>query len=213
MWKSVPIVVLWLAGQGSALSSSILESGFDSPANVSAQSRVQKPSRCPVQCDSYDPAQWFAYPSTTRVAQCNQTMLLDFMVQNPLNDTAAHHTIYSCTTSESDGLKSASYRTACASPSATLETKYEFGLWNADSSTTSFPTVKNNRSLAILQNMQTYLSGNCQKSTIFAYSGVEKVATGIYVGGSLEHAQNLHSVLSDVAEILENVPHGDRWVW
>ncbi|RAK98113.1 glycoside hydrolase [Aspergillus ibericus CBS 121593] len=216
MWGTLPIaqlLVLWLAGQGSALSSSVLESGFNSPANVSARARVQKPPRCPAKCDSYDATQWFVYPSTTRVSKCNQTMLLDFMVQNPLNDSATHHTIYSCTTTGSDGLESASGGTSCASAISTLDANYEVGRWDAEATTKSSPGIKGNQTLMALQEMQTYLLGNCQKSTIFAYSEVENVAAAIYVGGSLERAQNIHALLDGVADLFDNVQSSDRWVW
>ncbi|RAH86063.1 glycoside hydrolase, partial [Aspergillus japonicus CBS 114.51] len=61
--------------------------------------------------------------------------------------------------------------------------------------------------------MRTYLLGNCQKSTIFAFSEVDKVAAGIYIGGSLQHAHNIDAIMDDVADLLQTSQIYDSGVW
>ncbi|GLA06504.1 hypothetical protein AnigIFM60653_007442 [Aspergillus niger] len=145
MWLAATVtqlMVLCLAVQGETIDNfTLLNSGFNSPANVSARARVQKLLAVP--------------------------------------------------------------------PDA----NYEIGVWDTKSNITSVSDKKSNKSSAILQDMWSYVSGNCEKSTIFAYSEVEKVAAGIYVGGNLEHTQNIRTLLDDVNEIAEALQSSNSWVW
>lgn len=55
-------------------------------------------NRCPANCNDagLDPGNWTVYHNLDRLAQCNETMLLDFAVFNALNDSESHITIRSC---------------------------------------------------------------------------------------------------------------------
>lgn len=108
-------LVVCLVGQTYASS---LEGTFNSPANISARARVQKPPRCPSSCESYDTSQWYVYPSTSRVAMCNETMLLDFMVYNPVNTSDGRNSIRSCVTNGSGMPEDALATTSCYSVSS-----------------------------------------------------------------------------------------------
>ncbi|KAJ5371055.1 glycoside hydrolase [Penicillium cataractarum] len=182
---TILVLIGWLALETFATSLSVLESEFNSPANVSARARVQKPTRCPDHC-SYDSTQWFVYSSTSRVARCNQTMLLDFMLHTPLNNSDTRHTIYACTANATAGLVS--------------EESYEVGLWSAADTTTSASSLN----LTPLNHVKEYMTENCQKSSIFAFSEFEEMAVGVYVGGSLQHADNIDSAAQKVTKMLKS---------
>ncbi|KAH8703522.1 hypothetical protein BGW36DRAFT_423083 [Talaromyces proteolyticus] len=191
----------WLVDQACATSLSALENGFNSPASISARTRVQRPTRCPSQCNSYDTAQWFVYPSASRVARCNETMLLDFTVYNPLNDSDRRHTIRSCVANKTGTLKNAIGATSCCLVSSQSETTYQVGSWSTPSSTVSNSSSEGS---SVLQDVSAYMTGNCQKSSIFAFSECAHIAVGMYVGGSVHHPQNIDSAVKEVANVLQD---------
>lgn len=194
---SAPILgalAAWLVDQACAGSFSVLENTFNSPANVSARARVQRPTKCPNQCDSYDAAQWFVYPSAERVALCNETMLLDFAVYNPLNDASKQHTIRSCVLSETGTLDNALGATSCNPVSTQSNGTFQIGLWDTTVSNTSVD-------LSILQAVSNYMKGHCQKSSIFAFS--DSIAVGVYTGGSIHHPRNIDSAIKEVTGVLQ----------
>ncbi|KAH8803510.1 hypothetical protein F5884DRAFT_636648, partial [Xylogone sp. PMI_703] len=54
---------------------------------------------CPQSCGTVGPASsnWTVYHDAARLNQCNQTMLVDFTIFNPLNDSTTHTSIAACT--------------------------------------------------------------------------------------------------------------------
>ncbi|KAJ5927853.1 hypothetical protein N7466_006809 [Penicillium verhagenii] len=200
MWSQGPtlgVLFLLFICQVCATSLSQLQSEFNSPANISARARVQKPTRCPKELASYDSMQWTVYPSTSRVTRCNQTMLLDFMLYNPLNNSDSRHTIYSTVANSTTTFSDASSGTSCLDISTQSDATYQVGFWGAADSDAS------DLDLTPLQAVNSYMTGNCQKSTIFSFSESENMAVGIYVGGSVQHTLNVDFAVEEMTKILE----------
>ncbi|KAH6679952.1 killer toxin subunits alpha/beta [Plectosphaerella plurivora] len=58
---------------------------------------------CPVSCEkSPEVADWTVYHETTRLAVCDQPMLLDFHLYNPINDPSTSISIRACTVGNAD---------------------------------------------------------------------------------------------------------------
>ncbi|PWY82115.1 hypothetical protein BO70DRAFT_429188 [Aspergillus heteromorphus CBS 117.55] len=156
---------------------------------ISARARVKKPTACPASCASYDPSDWFVYPSVDRVAQCNETMLLDFNIFNALNNSQAHSTIHTCTATDLDQLTaSASNQTGQATKT---DVTYQIGAWNGTAALS-----KNQYTQTLLENIRSYLAANTQKSEIFGYSN--QASAGVYIGGSLQEVANIDFALEQM---------------
>ncbi|OBT78699.1 hypothetical protein VF21_02319 [Pseudogymnoascus sp. 05NY08] len=56
-------------------------------------------SNCPAPCVAgSQPNSWTTYDSPRHLHWCNETMMIDFSLHNPLNDPTKHHVIRACTT-------------------------------------------------------------------------------------------------------------------
>lgn len=134
---------------------------------------------CPYSCnDSADTTSWISYHSTDRLTACNQTMLLDFAIHNPLNGTDTQSTIYACTPSDSQATMSSRRSTLVTD---TTDVSFELGTWGS-----SAPTSDSDL-LSVIEDVETYLgsSANDEKSsTIFGYNG--EISVGVYIGGRLD---------------------------
>ena len=52
-------------------------------------------------------AEWFLFPDATKLALCNETMLLDMVVKSAINDDAAQTVVRACSADYDSGLKAA----------------------------------------------------------------------------------------------------------
>ncbi|KAJ6024917.1 hypothetical protein N7540_005714 [Penicillium herquei] len=193
------------------LSESILEVGVSalvfgllvSPAHASESSRaiarVKRPTRCPDACASYDTLDWFVYPSVSRVAMCNETMLLDFNIFNALNDSNTHSTIHTCSVSSLGTLNDST--TDLLTRQATAgQFDYQLGSWGAQS------TVSDDEVSAVLEGIEVYMKGNLQKSEIFGYSG--QISAGIYLGSDFSRPENVESLIQKVLSFSQQESFG-----
>ncbi|KAJ5634467.1 hypothetical protein N7528_002309 [Penicillium herquei] len=159
-------------------------------SDYAAIERVQRPSRCPDICSSYNPSDWFVYSSMSRVARCNETVLLDFNIYNDLDNTQSHSTIRTCVVDDLSNLSGGSQglsETEIAKSNVT----YEIGAW--DSTTTSSSDSSDRGSSYLLEDMAIYMTAHITKSLIFGYSN--STAAGIYVGPSLQTSKNVDQVV------------------
>ncbi|KAJ5720849.1 uncharacterized protein N7483_008783 [Penicillium malachiteum] len=171
-------------------------------SDYAAIERVQRPSRCPDTCSSYDPSSWFVYSSMSRVARCNETVLLDFNIYNDLNNTQSHSTIHTCVV---DGLSNLSGGSQGLSATEIVKSNitYVIGTW--DSTTTSPSDSSDNGSSYLLEDLANYMTANIQKSLIFGYSN--STAAGIYVGPNLQSSNNVEQAL----RLLSSAVQSDRY--
>ncbi|KAJ5712456.1 glycoside hydrolase [Penicillium malachiteum] len=153
---------------------------------------------CPSACaESNDVSTWIPYHSADRLALCNQTMLLDFNIYNPLNDSASHSTIYACTTNSTSGVASSSTSTSAATTTG-ISSTLELGVWGLTTST-------EDDVLSAIQDVQTYLGGlvnDGKFSTIFGYSG--KASVGLYIGGRLDPSNAAAAVADEISNYISS---------
>lgn len=160
--------------------------------------RLGRPSICPDPCSDYNSGQWFLYTSPSKVAECNQTMLLDFTIHKPLNSSLSHPTVRACLTS---GLQSISHSnietgTSCRGVAKQAITQ-EVGITGTSSSSEA-----SNQGVDALGDIQTYMTGNCLKGSIFAVA--RNTAAGVYVGGSVSDPRNIQVAIQTTISYLES---------
>ncbi|KAI2814136.1 hypothetical protein CBS147321_10878 [Aspergillus niger] len=162
---------------------------------IQARARVQKPKPCPAPCSSTDPADWFVYPDLERLAQCNESMLLDFNIYNTVTDPQHHSTIYTCTT-PGDLASWGPFSTNSSDSGSSSPVTYEVGIWKASSPPGS------SQLLALLRDMHSYLIANPHKGELFGYSN--RVSVGVYLGGSLQLTPNVDFALNEMISLSQN---------
>ncbi|GLA53900.1 hypothetical protein AnigIFM63604_011204 [Aspergillus niger] len=162
---------------------------------IQARARVQKPKPCPAPCSSTDPADWFVYPDLERLAQCNESMLLDFNIYNTVTDPQHHSTMYTCTT-PGDLASWGPFSTNSSDSGSSSPVTYEVGIWKASSPPGS------SQLLALLRDMHSYLIANPHKGELFGYSN--RVSVGVYLGGSLQLTPNVDFALNEMISLSQN---------
>ncbi|KAJ5745883.1 glycoside hydrolase [Penicillium odoratum] len=128
---------------------------------------------CPYTCTSNDTTSWISYHSADRLAVCNETMLLDFLLHNPLNDTQTQSTIYACTTPNSG----ASVSKRSTSNTNATDVSLELGTWGSSTSSAI------SELLSVIEDIEAYptsFANDGKSSTIFGYNG--DISVGIISG-------------------------------
>jgi len=153
---------------------------------------------CPARCSDAgnSPSNWTVYHDIDRLARCNETMLLDFAIYNPLEDPNTHTSIRCCSAdanTNANGTPSRLRRDVPCIP-AKNEVQVEASLQMAwlDS-----PNQGNAvEVVAAAQQMLSYLAqkdASCNSTELFASSG--QAAIGLYSGSQLRDQGVAASVL------------------
>ena len=95
-------------------------------AAISHFERAQRNSRpCPRACeDSRDPGDWSHYHAVERLAVCDEPMLLDFSLYNPINDDSTDVTIRACTLGDASSEANYLFDSGYVGPDATGKTNF-----------------------------------------------------------------------------------------
>ncbi|PYH32949.1 glycoside hydrolase, partial [Aspergillus neoniger CBS 115656] len=147
---------------------------------------------CPDACSaSDDPFNWMTYHSTSRVAACDEPMLLDFAIFNPLNGSQTHSTIYACTTDSSTN-STLSRRSEGGGNVTRLSVDLEFGAWGLASK------PADSQLSGALADIETYMVAGHQKNSLFGLSG--NTAVGIYIGGRLDSSTTATNIIQEMLD-------------
>ncbi|KAJ5737069.1 uncharacterized protein N7483_002194 [Penicillium malachiteum] len=174
---------LWQIASVFLALSLVAEPALASTDSAAVIARVQRPTTCPATCSSYDPNEWYVYSSASRVALCNETMLLDFNIFNELNNSQTHSTIRTCISEDLSLLEGGSQGLLDSQTYKTSAT-YEIGSWGSSGSSSNLEDAS-----ALLQDLESYMTGNLQKSILFGY--FNGIAAGVYLGDDLARAENV----------------------
>lgn len=140
-------------------------------------------NRCPVSCADArtESSSWTVYHDLNRLSLCNQSMMVDFALYNPLDDQDTHVTLHACASTASISPAKRSNKESCASlgKSISINSILQLG-WsgsNNPGSTTS--------GILAVQQLQTYLQAEtpCHEEIAFAYSG--NAVVGFYAGAAM----------------------------
>ncbi|KAI0903547.1 class V chitinase Chi100 [Ustulina deusta] len=171
-----------------ALKASILAGNYSRKVDL-ALSRS-----CPQPCTA-DPKQWYIYHSLDRLAKCDGTLLLDFALVNPLNDSSSPVSIAACTANLADISAPVTDETCVHSGVSQKETNSSLERRSSGSSSASVAEV-----IAALKQLEAYsaLTGaGCNETINFAKSG--SVVVGIYAGSRLTNQGLVSSVITQLS--------------
>ncbi len=186
-------------------------------------------SACPASCDETGPdtTNWTAYHDVNRLSWCNQTMLLDFTLYNPLDDPQSHATIRCCAAGPE--IPASSGANASAEATASRIAKRD----NTTSDTACVPNVHQSQVQAPLQiaingsdasasvsdfmkasqQMASHLAqqkSGCQQTVSFAYSG--SAVVGLFAGSAI-HSQGIaRSVLQQFIASIESSGYSESFL-
>ncbi|KFZ10472.1 hypothetical protein V501_05180 [Pseudogymnoascus sp. VKM F-4519 (FW-2642)] len=186
-----------------------VEDGPELKEWLAASTRVPPSAlkRCPVSCsetgDSSSSNEWFLFPDPTKLALCNETMLLNIIVQTETNDKNAQAPIKACTANYSSGVKAAYIHdeekaSLCLTPNRILK-EASIYMHQPRASTTDGQFSTNHLLSAGRQitNHLTLQIASCTNNAIeFAY--FQSSMIGIFAGAELHQ----HGVTSDVLKNL-----------
>jgi len=162
---------------------------------------------CPARCinNGISPSNWTVYHHTSRLAWCNETMLLDFTIYNSLDDPNTHKSIRTCTTeSNSDTFQGQlSPKTSC--PFAVknpVEVSAAVEMAWVDSSTSG----NSDQAVAAAQQVQNFWTANteasCHSAIVFGYSG--QAVVGIYAGAEIKNQPFTNTILQNFIDHIQS---------
>lgn len=158
---------------------------------------------CPVPCSTGNrPDNWTTYHEVDRLNWCNQTMLIDFALYNPLEEPDTQVTIRSClanTTLAAAGGLAGSQVSGCEKATQS-QADLQLAWWDGSN---NFPSgIAKEDVIAATKQLQGHLTdgANCDDTVVFGYSGT--AAVGAYVGPKIE---NRGAAMTAVQAFINNV--------
>lgn len=159
--------------------------------------------RCPVSCsetkDSTSRAEWFLYSDTEKLANCNETMLIDMVVQNAEADMGGKIITRACTADYGSMVKPAfvadeGKASFCTTANRVLQ-KTNIHLHHPTAGNDAFSTNHLLSAGSQITNHLALQKPSCENSAMeFAYS--QSSAIGLYAGAEVHQ----HGLTSDVLE-------------
>ncbi|OBT75801.1 hypothetical protein VF21_05582 [Pseudogymnoascus sp. 05NY08] len=152
---------------------------------------------CPEPCIAgADSNSWTVYDGVKHLPWCNQTMLVDFAIYNPLNDTDSHSSIYACTTKDIPQALSKVAKTTAKS----YQAKGEVQLITADASDVD---IMKEDALEAIGHLQDYLgNNNSGKPVAFGYS--RTAAVGVYLGTGIQPHDAASTLLQKILDQVQS---------
>lgn len=165
--------------------------------------------RCPPACSTtgLDSQGWPVYHSVDRLGWCDQPMLLDFVLFNPLDDEKTHVGIAACaadlSTTGSAGNGSTMTGLCLPDTNSNNAEKVTAQLQLMSSSGTRSGTADNVvEAIGELQAFASLRSAGCNETIQFALSG--EVAVAVYVGSGLSGQGVLPTVLEKLVDYVQD---------
>lgn len=176
---------------------------------------------CPSTCIDYsNPHSWIPYLNANRLRRCQEPLLLQLSVKQPLNDPRSNVLIRTCSLSsgmsvatigeagtpdvenpkKAENVFQSSLEVARACKSTGTDTKVNINMF-----TNSGTGAASDKSLTLLEGMRAFFAAedNCDESIIFAYQN--GTAVGVYIGEDLGKP-TVDTVLGALSDRLGN--HG-----
>ncbi|KAL2834835.1 hypothetical protein BJY01DRAFT_259367 [Aspergillus pseudoustus] len=178
--------------------------------------------RCPSVCTStgLDSHGWPVYHSVDRLSWCDQPMLLDFALFNPLADEKTHVAIAACVADLSTASGAGAGDNNGTTTTSDLLCLPETNLNNTEKVTAQLQLVSSSRgqsgstsndnvveALSELQALSALRPSGCNETTQFALAG--EAAVGVYVGSALSAQGVLPSILETLVEHVQNEGFSD----
>ncbi|KAI7973519.1 hypothetical protein EIK77_004125 [Talaromyces pinophilus] len=155
--------------------------------------------KCPVSCADAgtDSSGWTVFHDLNRLALCNQSMLVDFAIHNPLDDPNTHITLYTCSSAAAGKGK------LCTIPEEnTIKANQTVQLAWSESTSAGDKT----NGVAAVQQLQSYVKADdsCGEDIIFAYS--QDAVVGLYAGAGITSQNLTNSFLEQFSSYIQSNP-------
>ncbi|KAK2788072.1 hypothetical protein FQN52_006909 [Onygenales sp. PD_12] len=167
--------------------------------SIAKISHLSALNACPMPCSSAgnDPAGWTMYSSVERLRSCNQTMLLDFAIHNPLENPKTSVKIFACTADDTANQKRAEITSDSCAASDEIKAAVDM--------MTSGPGVTGNEQhiIAAAKQLQHYLTNSANCADTFAFGYAENTAVGVYIGSHIQNTGASEAVLQKFIDHVE----------
>jgi hypothetical protein len=224
-WSGVSITAAALLWAGETLAAInvdhnpvlVLDEEGDAPFDI-PETYYSALHDCPVTCVDYgNPHSWIGYPSVSPLDRCQEPMLLDFSIYQPIDDPGTNVYIRACTASAKStqdappvvdnipnpkttshlNRRSLEDVAACAAIGTEVKSTLQIA------ATTGNTKADDNETATLLDRMLPYFEAkdNCNENSIFSHSN--KTVVGIYIGSGLGKP-TVASALKALAERLRS---------
>ncbi|KAE8381110.1 hypothetical protein BDV26DRAFT_106635 [Aspergillus bertholletiae] len=158
-------------------------------------------NRCPEPCSlSINPHDWIDYHTLDRLTWCNETMILDFAIYTPLDDTDKQSTIFACKANDKNTIHGNDQYQLAVSDELLEETtlSLEGGTWG-----THAALPNDDLTQVTINSVKTWLVGSprSHQDHIFGSSG--KTVVGLYIGSKIQRATAVDSVAEQMLKYIE----------
>jgi hypothetical protein len=159
---------------------------------------------CPKTCDDKKPENWTVYSSEERLGRCDQPMLLDFAVFNPIDDPTTGIMIRTCAVGGANSLVNNTHSQTNTSPdsnrraSTCMQTGVEAKI-SLDLAEKGNTTANTSDLVDILQHLQDSFESeaNCYENVLFGR--LRSNVVGIYIGSAFGKA-TISSVITAIKD-------------
>jgi chitinase len=140
-------------------------------------------NRCPVSCAAAgtNSSSWTVYHDLNHLSLCNESMLVDFALYNPVDDEDTHLSLHACTSASEISKAKRGAQKACPSPEnpSRVNSTLQLG-WSG-----SNVPGKTENGISAVQQLQSYVQAedSCNEEIAFAYSG--DAVVGLYAGSEI----------------------------
>ncbi|KAJ5609513.1 glycoside hydrolase [Penicillium herquei] len=158
---------------------------------------------CPGSCETLgvNSSDWPVYPSWEKLSRCDETILLQFSLDTPV-DSGGKVSLRSCTGDLAAETAVETETTSCASLSNTTSVTSSIQIYRDTDSTEGSSIDAIDALTQLLAYDALHLSGSCNETMSFAYSG--STAVGIYMGSGLHSQSLLPSVIDELIDTIKS---------
>ncbi|KAJ9272098.1 hypothetical protein DTO212C5_1861 [Paecilomyces variotii] len=158
---------------------------------------------CPGSCESLgvNSSYWPAYSSMDELSRCDETMLLQFSLNTPVDNHGGKVILRSCTANLVTDTTTETERSSCTLSANTTSVTSSIQIYRDIDSTKG----SSNEAIDALSQLLAYDTlnpvGSCDEAISFAYSG--NTAVGLYMGSGLRSQNLLPSVINELIDAVE----------
>lgn len=150
---------------------------------LGASSYYQDANSCPERCIVSGPntGNWSVYPNFKHVGSCQETMLFDFSLHDPVDDLSKNHYIQACTSFGPDFAKLAASSSSNTSSISSAEVEFQVGWWEE-----GYGMAKSGIH-SLIKQMRHYADGGhgVTERPFIMYGRSGQATVGLYIGQGL----------------------------
>lgn len=154
------------------------------------------PESCTLDSNSFE---WNVYSNAARLAHCNQTMLIEMTIHNPIDDPNTQSPIYACSTQ--NGLSPAGSPSTSSCDESFEQTLVNFQMGSLGSVDSEVATAQS-QVLDVINSTTAYLASSTNYAGSHIFSASQDAAAGLYVGDAIHNVGAADSILTAFEAVL-----------